>query len=69
LNSCVPVSSDGTNCSLQALPQIALGYGGLAIAATVLTLLGARNPHIEAMGNSIRGSSDATGSPMRGALS
>jgi MFS family permease len=51
------------------LPQISLGYGALAIAATVLTLLGARNPHTEAMGNSTRGSSDSTGSPMRGALS
>jgi len=30
-----------------SLPQIALGYGGLAIVATLFTLVGARNPHSE----------------------
>jgi hypothetical protein len=27
-----------------SLPQIALGYGGLAVVATLFTVLGARNP-------------------------
>ena len=35
-----------------SLPQIALGYGGLAILATVFTVLGARNPHTAATGSS-----------------
>ncbi|MBK0392607.1 MFS transporter [Ramlibacter algicola] len=30
-----------------SLPQIALGYGGLAIVATLITVLGARNPRID----------------------
>jgi MFS family permease len=30
-----------------SLPQIALGYGGLAIVATLFTVLGARNPHTD----------------------
>jgi hypothetical protein len=29
-------------------PQIALGYGGLALAATAFAVLGARNPHVGA---------------------
>jgi MFS family permease len=43
-----------------SLPQIALGYGGLAIVATVFTVLGARNPQAETTGNSTRDSSLAT---------
>src|SRR5499426_98361 len=35
-----------------SLPQIVLGYGGLAIVATLLTVLGARNPHDGTTGNS-----------------
>lgn len=35
-----------------SLPQIALGYGGLAIVATVCTVLAARNPHTDTTGNS-----------------
>ncbi|MEJ8839905.1 MFS transporter [Ramlibacter sp. AN1133] len=35
----------GQLSNIFSLPQIALGYGGLAIAATVFTLVGARNPH------------------------
>jgi MFS family permease len=49
------------------LPQIALGYGGLALAATLFTLLGARDPHPEAAENSTRDA--GADSPMRGALS
>ncbi|MFD1276346.1 hypothetical protein ACFQ51_45475 [Streptomyces kaempferi] len=30
-----------------SLPQIALGYGGLAIVATLFTVLAARNPHTD----------------------
>jgi hypothetical protein len=33
-----------------SLPHIALGYGGLAIAATLFTVLGARNPHTDTTG-------------------
>ena len=35
-----------------SLPQIALGYGGLALVATLFTVLGARNPHTDTTGNS-----------------
>jgi MFS family permease len=49
------------------LPQIALGYGGLALAATLFTLLGARDPHPEGCGNSTRDA--GADSPMRRALS
>ncbi|MDU9001863.1 MFS transporter [Streptomyces mirabilis] len=35
-----------------SLPQIALGYGGLAIVATLFTVLAARNPHTDMTGNS-----------------
>jgi hypothetical protein len=30
-----------------ALPQIALGYGGLALVATLITVLSVRNPHTD----------------------
>ena len=30
-----------------SLPQIAFGYGGLALVATLFTLISARNPHTE----------------------
>jgi hypothetical protein len=52
-----------------SLQQIVLGYGGLAIVATLLTVLGARNPHTDTMGNSTRDSSNATGSPIHGTAS
>ena len=52
-----------------SLPQIVLGYGGLAIVATLLTVLGARNPHTDTTGNSTRDSSSATGSPIHGTAS
>ena len=34
-----------------SLPQIAFGYGALAIVATLFTVLGARNPHTGTSGN------------------
>jgi len=34
-----------------SLPQIALGYGGLALAATLFTVLGARNPRTDTTAN------------------
>ncbi|WP_203979385.1 MFS transporter [Planotetraspora silvatica] len=34
-----------------SLPQLALGYGGLAIVATLFTVLAARNPHPDTSGN------------------
>lgn len=40
-----------------SLPQIAFGYGILALGATLFTVLGARNPHTDATGNSNRDSS------------
>lgn len=40
-----------------SLPQIAFGYGVLALVATLFTVLGARNPHTGATGNSTCGSS------------
>jgi hypothetical protein len=52
-----------------SLPQIVLGYGGLAIVATLLTVLGARNPHADTTGNSTGDSSNATGSPIYGTAS
>src|SRR5262249_5822498 len=47
-----------------SLPQIALGYGGLAVVATLFTVLAARDPHTDTTGNS---SSDVT-SPLVGDL-
>lgn len=35
-----------------SLPQIALGYGGLALVATLFTVIGARNPHTDAASSS-----------------
>ena len=49
-----------------SLPQIALGYGGVA---TLFTVLGARNPHTDTTGNSTCDSSNATGSPIQGTVS
>jgi MFS family permease len=47
------ISGELSNCL--SLPQIALGYGGLAIVATMFTLIGARNPHTETCLNFISG--------------
>jgi MFS family permease len=52
-----------------SLPQIALGYGGIALVATLFTVIGARNPHAGTTGNSICDSPNATGSTMRGTVS
>ena len=52
-----------------SLPQIALGYGGLALVATLFTVLAARNPHTDTTGNSTCDSSNATGSPIQGTVS
>ncbi|MCY1247129.1 hypothetical protein D9M72_604270 [compost metagenome] len=43
-----------------SLPQIAFGYGALAIVATVFTVLRARNPHPETTGTNVRAGSIAT---------
>src|SRR5262249_60987924 len=40
-----------------SLPQIAVGYGVLALGATLFTVFGARNPHTDATGN---GTSDSS---------
>jgi hypothetical protein len=38
-----------------SLPHIALGYGGLALIATLFTVLAARNPHTDTTGNNQHG--------------
>jgi MFS family permease len=48
----IPALIAGQLSNTFSLPQIALGYGGLALVATVFTILGARNPQAEATGNS-----------------
>jgi hypothetical protein len=40
----VPVLIAGDLASTFSLPQIAMGYGGVALAATLLTVTAARNP-------------------------
>lgn len=40
------------------LTQIVLGYGGLAIVATLFTVLAARNPHTDTTGTAITESDD-----------
>jgi MFS family permease len=49
-----------------SLPQIAFGYGALAIAATLFTVLGARDPHTGTTGNGTRVGSIAAGARNRG---
>ncbi|WIX83685.1 MFS transporter [Amycolatopsis carbonis] len=41
----IPALIAGRLSASLSLPQIALGYGGLALIATVFTVLAARNPH------------------------
>ncbi|MBK6006676.1 MFS transporter [Ramlibacter ginsenosidimutans] len=43
-----PSLVSGRLSNTYSLPQIALGYGALAIAATVFTLVGVRDPRVEA---------------------
>ncbi|MER5688354.1 hypothetical protein [Streptomyces sp. NPDC002205] len=50
-----PVLPSGQLSSAFSLPQIALGYGGLAVVATLFTVLAARNPHTDTTGNSQHG--------------
>ncbi|WP_370152137.1 MFS transporter [Bradyrhizobium japonicum] len=52
-----------------SLVQITFGYGGLALVATLFTVLGARNLHTGTTGNSTCDSSNDTGSPIRGTVS
>jgi MFS family permease len=52
-----------------SLVQITLGYGGLAVVATLFTVLGARNPHADGTGKNASDGSHATGSPVQEALS
>jgi hypothetical protein len=42
-----PSLISGQLSKMFALPQIALGYGGLALLATLITVLTVRNPHTE----------------------
>jgi hypothetical protein len=50
-----PTSSPVNFPTAFSLPQTALGYGGLAIVATLFTVLAARNPHTVMTGNSQHG--------------
>ena len=47
-----PSLISGKLSSTFSLPQIAFGYGVIALGATLFTVLGARNPHTDATGNS-----------------
>ena len=48
----VPSLISGELSNMFSVPQIALGYGGLALVATLFTIVGARNPHTDTTGNS-----------------
>lgn len=50
--SAIPALLAGELSHTFSLPQIALGYGGLALVATLFTVIAARNPHTDATGNS-----------------
>lgn len=52
-----------------SLPQIALGYGGLAVVATPFAVLGERNRHSDTTGSSACDSSNATDSSIQGTVS
>ncbi|MFI7034007.1 MFS transporter [Microbispora rosea] len=52
----VPALVSGRLSTTFSLPQIALGYGALALVATVFTVIAARNPHPDTSGNSRHGS-------------
>ncbi|MEV8092375.1 MFS transporter [Streptomyces nigra] len=47
----IPALIAGRLTSTLSLPQISLGYGALALASTVFTVLGARDPHATALAN------------------
>jgi MFS family permease len=48
----IPALIAGQLSNTFSLPQIALGYGALALVATLFTVLAARNPHIDTTRNS-----------------
>jgi MFS family permease len=48
----IPALIAGQLSNTFSLPQIALGYGALALIATLFTVIAARNPHTDATGNS-----------------
>ncbi|MBO0885119.1 MAG: hypothetical protein J2P17_33270, partial [Mycobacterium sp.] len=41
----IPALIAGQLSNTFSLPQIAVGYGGLAVVATLVTVIAARNPH------------------------
>jgi hypothetical protein len=47
----IPALIAGQLSGTFSLPQIALGYGGLALVAALFTVLAARNPHTDTTGN------------------
>ncbi|WP_438306175.1 hypothetical protein ACSHXN_41285 [Streptomyces sp. HUAS TT11] len=46
-----PSLTSGELSNTFSLPQISLGYGGLALVATLVIVLAARNPHTNTIGN------------------
>ncbi|GAA4260815.1 MFS transporter [Dactylosporangium darangshiense] len=48
----IPALASGQLSNTFSLPQIALGYGALALVATVFTVIAARSPHPNTTGNS-----------------
>jgi MFS family permease len=54
-SAAIPALIAGQLSNTLSLPQIALGYGALALIATLITLITARNPDADTAGNSQRG--------------
>jgi len=53
-SAALPSLISGELSNTFSLPHIALGYGALAVVATLFTILGARNPHTDTTGKSTR---------------
>ncbi len=51
----IPALIAGQLSNTFSLPQIALGYGSLALIATLFTVIAARNPHTDTTENSQHG--------------
>lgn len=64
-----PSLISGQLSNVFSLQKIALGYGGLAVVATLFTVLCARNPHADTTGNRTCDSSNSTSSPIQGTVS
>jgi hypothetical protein len=51
----IPALITGQLSNTLSLPQIALGYGGLALVATLFTFIAAHNPHTDTTGTASAG--------------